>query len=76
MDRYLGILCVSITIHVLVNGAALQNTFRAAVFDKAPITEYHNDTVPTRKEALEMVRPNLELYCQQTVNAKQQVFIA
>ena len=55
------------------NEAITQETYRAAVFDKAPVTEYRNSTVPTRKEALEMVRPNIELYAEQAAYAREQV---
>ena len=55
------------------NEAVTQETYKAAVFDKAPVTEYRNSTVPTRKEALEMVRPNIELYAEQAAYAGEQV---
>ena len=57
----------------LANEAVTQETYKAAVFDKAPVTEYRNSTVPTRKEALEMMRPNVDLYTEQAANAGEQV---
>ena len=57
----------------LANEAVTQETSKAAVFDKAPVTEYRNRTVPTRKEALEMMRPNVDLYAEQAANAAEQV---
>ena len=57
----------------LANEAVTQETYKAAVFDKAPITEYRNSTVPTRREALEMMRPNVDLYAEQAAYAGEQV---
>ena len=48
-------------------------TYKAAVFDKAPVTEYRNSTIPTRKEALEMMRSNVDLYAEQAAYAGEQV---
>ena len=58
---------------ILFNEVVTQENYTAAVFDKAPVSEYRNWTVPTRKEALEMVRPNLELYAEQAAEAGKQV---
>ena len=55
------------------SGTITQDTFKAAVLDKGNITYYTNDTVPTRQEALELVRPHLELYAQAAEEASQQV---
>lgn len=68
------ILCFLLfTTHEGLCAAESKSTFRAAVFDKAPTSEYRNSSIPSRDEALKMVEPNLRLYLEQATNAKQQV---
>lgn len=52
-----------------------QETYKAAVFDKAPVDIYLHTKVLTRDEALAMIEPSLDLYHQQTAVAASQVIL-
>ncbi len=51
-----------------------QPTYKAAVFDKAPMYRLDGYEVPSRAEALELVMPHLEIFREQAISAEQQVW--